>query len=142
MRILKFMSLIMRMSFKMLTLSLISASSFLMTQTFAAPNKAASEENIDVTQEQISIGEIATVYHLSLICPSLIDDKDSKKFKHNYDIELKKVLPNEANPQEAIKQLSKQKEFKTSLKQIQADSKRFGDKENKEMCQEVVDYNY
>ena len=142
MPILKFMSLIMRMSFKMLTLSLITASSFLMTQTFAAPNKAANEENIDVTQEQISMGEIATVYNLSLMCPSLIDDKDNNKFKHNYDIELKKVLPNEANPQEAIKKLSKQKDFKTSLKQIQADSKRFGDKENKEMCQEVIDCNY
>lgn len=142
MPILKLMSLIMRMTLKMLSISLISASSFLMTQSFAAPNKAASEENIDVTQEQISLDEIATVYNLSLICPSLIDNKDSKKFNHNYDIELKKVLPNETNPQEAIKQLSKQKDFKNSLKQIQAESKRFGDKENKEMCQEVVDYNY
>jgi len=88
---------------KILTLSLITASSFLMSQTFAAPSKSAqvtNEENIDVTQEKISLNEIATVYNLSLLCPSLIDSKDNNKFKHNYNIELKKVLPNESNPLE------------------------------------------
>lgn len=134
----------MRSTLKMLTLGLVTASSLLMTQTFAAPSKAskATDENIDVSQETISLDEIATVYNLSLVCPSLIHSRDSSKFQHNYNIELKKVLPNEANPKEAVKQLSKRQDFKVALKQIQADSKRFGDKENKEMCQEVVDYKY
>lgn len=133
----------MRMTLKMLTLSLISASSLFMAHAYAAPSKVtSSNDNIDVTQEEIYTDEIATVYNLSLICPALLQEKDSEKFNKNYAIELKKVLPNEKNPQEAIKRISKQKDFKVSLKQIQADAKQFGDKENTKMCQEVADYNY
>lgn len=133
----------MRMTLKKLTLSLISASCLLASPAFAASDKKAKavhEENIDVSQDQISLEEIATVYNLSKLCPSLVDDKT--KFEKAYEIELKKVLPNEANPKTAVQSLVKQSDFKQKLKEVQNASAKFSKKENTEMCQEVADYRY
>lgn len=49
----------MRMTLKMLTLSLVSASGLFMTHAFAASDK------IEVTQQQVSKEELAAIYVLS-----------------------------------------------------------------------------
>lgn len=131
----------MHMSLKMLSISLISASTFLITPAFAASKKVpAQEQNIDVSQDQASLEEIATVYNLSKLCPSLVKDKAT--FEKAYDVELKKVLPNEANPKTFVQTLAKQKDFQLKLKDVQKASAKFSKKENAEMCQEVADYRY
>lgn len=131
----------MHMSLKMLSIGLISVSSFLITPAFAASKKnQTQEQNIDVSQSQASLEEIATVYNLSKLCPSLV--KDKLTFEKAYDVELKKVLPNEADPKTYVQTLAKQKNFQAKLKEVQKASAKFSKKENTEMCQEVADYRY
>lgn len=120
---------------------MISATGTLMTTAFAAPNKTTSqEENIDVSQERVSLEEIATVYNLSKLCPSLV--KDKAQFEKAYQVELKKVLPNEAQPKNYVQNLAKQADFQQKLKDVQASTAKFSNKENTEMCQEIADFRY
>ena len=131
----------MRLTLKILTLSLISASTLLITPAFAASNKTQShEQNIDISQEKASLEEIATVYNLSKLCPSLVKDKAT--FEKAYNVELKKVLPDQSNPKTYMQSLVKQKDFQQKLKDVQKASSKFSKKENTEMCQEVADYRY
>lgn len=131
----------MHKTFKMFAIAMISATGTLMTTAFAAPNKTTSqEENIDVSQERVSLEEIATVYNLSKLCPSLV--KDKAQFEKAYQVELKKVLPNETKPKNYVQNLAKQADFQQKLKDVQASTAKFSDKENTEMCQEIADYRY
>ncbi len=131
----------MHMTLKMLSISLISVSFLAISPAFAASKKTQTEDqNIDVSQDQASLEEIATVYNLSKLCPSLVKDKAT--FEKAYDVELKKVLPNESNPKTFVQTLAKQKDFQLKLKDVQKASSKFSKKENAEMCQEVADYRY
>lgn len=131
----------MHKTFKMFAVAIITASGALMTTAFAASNKTTDqEENIDVSQERASLEEIATVYNLSKLCPSLV--KDKAQFEKAYAIELKKVLPNEAQPKSYVQNLAKQADFQKKLKEVKASTAQFSTKENTEMCQELADYRY
>ncbi|MBJ8450970.1 MCR_0457 family protein [Acinetobacter bereziniae] len=129
----------MRMTLKMLTLSLVSASGLFMTHAFAAPKDAAShEQNIEVTQQQVSKEELAAIYVLSDICPSLI--KTDAAFDKGFNLLLKDYMPNDKNPKEALKTLAKQKDFQRALKEAKADAKKAGDTENTAICNDISRY--
>jgi len=122
----------MRMTLKMLTLSLVSASGLFMTHAFAASDK------IEVTQQQVSKEELAAIYVLSDICPSLI--KTDAAFNKGFDHLLKDYMPNDKDPKATLKSLTKQKDFQRALKEAKSDAKKAGDAENTAICNDISHY--
>ncbi|SPL69908.1 MCR_0457 family protein [Acinetobacter stercoris] len=122
---------------KIATLGILSCSFFL-PQTFAATKKSAEEENIDVTQQQVTKEELAAIFVLSEVCPK-IQGKNTK-FTDGYKRLAKDYLPNEKNPVAALQSLSKQASFQEALKQARQDAKNAGEENNKQVCQDVINY--
>lgn len=124
---------------RLFSIALISTSGALSTQSFANDtNNKDVKENIEVTQQAVTKEEIAAIYVLSEICPSLIE-KDAQ-FEQGYEKLLKEYLPKESNPSATIKSLVKQNSFKDVLKQAQQDAKNAGDQENKQVCDDIKNY--
>lgn len=124
----------------LLTFGLLSLSVAFSATTFAAKNKEAkpADENIDVTQQNVTKDELAAIYVLSEVCPALV--KQDKAFNAGYDRLLKEYLPNEKKPETALKSMVKQSSFKQALNQAREDAQKAGDAGNEAVCQDVKDY--
>lgn len=117
----------------------IFTTSFTLTSTaFAEQNKTDIKENIEVTQQTVTKDELAAIYVLSEVCPSLVPQDD--KFNTGYKALLKDYLPNEKNPDSALKNLLKQSSFKPALEQARLDAKTAGDQGNQKVCNDIKDY--
>lgn len=122
-----------------LSAGLISASLAFAPTAFAEKtNSTDIKENIEVTQQSVTKDELAAIYVLSEVCPSLVKQDD--QFKTGYNKLLKDYLPQEKTPDTALKSLVKQSSFKDALKQARADAKTAGDKGNLKVCEDVKDY--
>lgn len=118
----------------------VAGASLTTSNAFAADEKTAdsSHENIEVTQLNVTPEELAAIYVLSEICPTLL--KKQTGFEAGYANLLKDYLPQEKKPADYLSNLSHQPQFKAVLKQARDDAKRAGDQENLEICQDVVNY--
>lgn len=122
-----------------LGLALLCGSSLMLSTAQAANDKNKSnDENIEVTQQQVTQEELAAIYVLSEICPKLIDK--NQDFSQGYANLLKDYMPGVHNPIDALKRLSKEKAFQPILKEARSDAKKAGDKANLGVCQDVVNY--
>ena len=100
---------------------------------------ANKDENIEVTPlQQVTQQELAAIYVLSEVCPSLVSDQS--QFENGYNTLAKEYLPQQKNPTEYIKSLSKEKKFKPILAEAQADAKKAGKAKNQEICKELSTY--
>lgn len=99
-------------------------------------------ENVDVTPKdtQVTQQELAAMYVLSDICPSLIEAKAQGKFEQGYAKLLKENMPQVKNPVQSLKALSQEPKFAPILQEAQADAKKAGDAKNLEICQELTTY--
>ena len=112
---------------------------FLSSTLFTVQSTFAANENIEVTPIQNVTGhELAAIYVLSEICPSMVSDQ--AKFNAGYQKLVKEYLPREKNPTATLELLSKQANFKNILAEAQSDAKAAGDDKNKEICQELTTY--
>jgi hypothetical protein len=69
---------------------------------------ANKDENIEVTPlQQVTQQELAAIYVLSEVCPSLVSDQS--QFENGYNALAKEYLPQQKNPTEYLKSLSKEK---------------------------------
>lgn len=93
---------------------------------------ANKDENIEVTPlQQVTQQELAAIYVLSEVCPSLVSDQS--QFENGYNTLAKEYLPQQKNPTEYLKNLSKEKKFKPILaklkpmrkKQVKRKTKKF-----------------
>ena len=124
--------------FKTLGLSFLITSSLFTTTVFAAEKKSEPEK-IEVTPTpQVTQQELAAIYVLSDICPSLVSDQ--AKFAQGYAKLTKEYLPNEKNPVTALEKLGQQKSFRPILNEAQSDAQKAGNEKNKEICQELSTY--
>lgn len=122
--------------FKSLSLGLLTTALMTFSVTHAATQQ---DENIEVTPNQkITQQELAAIYVLSEVCPSLVKEND--QFKKGYAKLAQEYLPQEQDPVSALQKLSKQKSFKSILAEAQSDAKKAGDVKNKEICQELTTY--
>ena len=122
--------------FKSLSLGLLTTALMTLSVTHAATQQ---DENIEVTPTQkITQQELAAIYVLSEVCPSLIKEND--QFKKGYAKLAQEYLPQEQDPVNALQKLSKQKNFKSILAEAKSDAKKAGDVKNKEICQELTTY--
>ena len=122
--------------FKSLSLGLLTTALMTLSVTHAATQQ---DENIEVTPNQkITQQELAAIYVLSEVCPSLVKEND--QFKKGYAKLAQEYLPQEQDPVNTLQKLSKQKSFKSILAEAQSDAKKAGDVKNKEICQELTTY--
>ena len=122
--------------FKSLSLGLLTTALMTRSVTHAATQQ---DENIEVTPTQkITQQELAAIYVLSEVCPSLVKEND--QFKKGYAKLAQEYLPQEQDPVNALQKLSKQKNFKSILAEAKSDAKKAGDVKNKEICQELTTY--
>ncbi len=99
----------------------------------------AANENIEVTPSQeITKQELAAIYVLSEICPSMV--KDKAKFNQGYNQLFTEYLPGQKNPVERLNQMVKQSDFRNILAEAQSDAKKAGKKKNQAICNELVSY--
>ena len=123
-------------TFKSLSLGLLTTALMTLSVTHAATQQ---DENIEVTPTQkITQQELAAIYVLSEVCPSLVKEND--QFKKGYAKLAQEYLPQEQDPVNALQKLSKQKNFKSILAEAKSDAKKAGDVKNKEICQELTTY--
>ena len=100
---------------------------------------ANKDENIEVTPlQQVTQQELAAIYVLSEVCPSLVSDQS--QFENGYNTLAKEYLQQQKNPTEYLKSLSKEKKFKPILAEAQADAKKAGKAKNQEICKELSTY--
>ena len=99
-------------------------------------------ENVDVTpsDNQVTQQELAAIYVLSDICPSVIDANAQDKFEQGYAKLLKENMPQVKNPVQSLKALAQDPKFAPILQEAQADAKKAGDAKNSEICQELTTY--
>ena len=97
------------------------------------------EENIEVTpMHNVTNHELAAIYVLSEICPSMVSDQ--AKFNAGYQKLAKEYLPTENNPVARLELLSQQANFKSILAEAQNDAKAAGDDKNQQICEELTSY--
>lgn len=114
----------------------VCGSSLIAIGSAHATNK---DENIEVTPlQQVTQQELAAIYVLSEVCPSLVSDQS--QFENGYNTLAKEYLPQQKNPTEYLKSLSKEKKFKPILAEAQADAKKAGKAKNQEICKELSTY--
>ncbi len=122
--------------FKSFSLGLFTTALMTFSVTHAATQQ---DENIEVTPiQKITQQELAAIYVLSEVCPSLV--KESDQFKKGYTKLAQEYLPQEQDPVNTLKKLSTQKNFKSILAEAKSDAKKAGDVKNKEICQELTTY--
>ncbi|NNG83207.1 hypothetical protein [Acinetobacter sp. ANC 5378] len=123
--------------FKSLSLGLLTTAVMSLSVTHAATQQ---DENIEVTPiQKVTQQELAAIYVLSEVCPSLV--KDDAQFSRGYSKLAQEYLPQEKDAVSALSKLSKEKKFKSILAEARTDAKKAGDSKNKEICQELTTYN-
>ncbi|WP_425915108.1 MCR_0457 family protein [Acinetobacter sp. TSRC1-2] len=122
--------------FKSLSLGLLTTAAMSFSVTHAAKQQ---DENIEVTPiQKVTQQELAAIYVLSEVCPSLV--KDDAQFSKGYSKLAHEYLPQEKDAVSALNKLSKEKKFKSILAEARSDAKNAGDAKNKEICQELTAY--
>ncbi|MFH7765788.1 MCR_0457 family protein [Acinetobacter sp. BSP-28] len=122
--------------FKSVSLGLFTTALMTLSVTHAATQK---DENIEVTPlQKVTQQELAAIYVLSEVCPSLV--KDHAKFEQGYAKLAQEYLPAEKNAVSSLANLSKEKKFKPILVEARNDAKKAGDAKNQEICQELTTY--
>ena len=122
---------------KSLSLGLLTTAVMSLSVTHAAKQQ---DENIEVTPiQKVTQQELAAIYVLSEVCPSLV--KDDAQFSRGYSKLAQEYLPQEKDAVSALSKLSKEKKFKSILAEARTDAKKAGDSKNKEICQELTTYN-
>ena len=123
--------------FKSFSLGLLTTAVMSLSVTHAAKQQ---DENIEVTPiQKVTQQELAAIYVLSEVCPSLV--KDDAQFSRGYSKLAQEYLPQEKDAVSALSKLSKEKKFKSILAEARTDAKKAGDSKNKEICQELTTYN-
>ena len=125
--------------FASLGLSLLITATVIMPATYAAEKKSNTEK-IEVTPmaDNVSDQELAAIYVLSEICPSLIG-KDLK-FNKAYEQLVKAYLSNEDDAVDVLKKRANSKDFKAALKEARSDAKAASDDDNRQICDDVRNY--
>ena len=125
--------------FAQLSLSLLIMSSLATSPVFAADKKTVADK-IEVTpiSEDVTKEELAAIYVLSEICPSLIG-KDLK-FNKAYEKLVKAYLSNEDDAVDVLKKRVKSKDFKAALEEARNDAKAASDNDNLQICDDVRNY--
>lgn len=82
--------------------------------------------------------QIATAQVLSEICPALLTVKQKAQFQEAYQNQLKIFMPSSNDPNEALKQLASQKDYRATLQSVRAWTATFSASDNLVVCQQFA----
>ena len=125
--------------FASLGLSLLITATVVTPATYAAEKKSSTEK-IEVTPmaDNVSDQELAAIYVLSEICPSLIG-KDLK-FNTAYENLAQAFLANEKDAVKMLNKRAKAKDFQVALTEARNDANAASEDDNRQICDEVRNY--
>ncbi|MBP6191553.1 MAG: hypothetical protein KA406_07050 [Acinetobacter sp.] len=125
--------------FASLGLSLLITATVIMPATYAAEKKSNTEK-IEVTPmaDNVSDQELAAIYVLSEICPSLIG-KDLK-FNTAYENLAQAFLANEKDAVKMLNKRAKAKDFQVALTEARNDANAASEDDNRQICDGVRNY--
>ena len=125
--------------FASLGLSLLITATVVTPATYAAEKKSSTEK-IEVTPmaDNVSDQELAAIYVLSEICPSLIG-KDLK-FNTAYENLAQAFLANEKDAVKMLNQRAKAKDFQVALTEARNDANAASEDDNRQICDDVRNY--
>ncbi len=125
--------------FASLGLSLLITATFVTPATHAAEKKSSTEK-IEVTPmaDNVSDQELAAIYVLSEICPSLIG-KDLK-FNTAYENLAQAFLANEKDAVKMLNKRAKAKDFQVALTEARNDANAASEDDNRQICDDVRNY--
>ncbi|MBP6352547.1 MAG: hypothetical protein KA331_01865 [Acinetobacter sp.] len=125
--------------FASLGLSLLITATVIMPATYAAEKKSSTEK-IEVTPmaDNVSDQELAAIYVLSEICPSLIG-KDLK-FNTAYENLAQAFLANEKDAVKMLNKRAKAKDFQVALTEARNDANAASEDDNRQICDDVRNY--
>ena len=125
--------------FASLGLSLLITATVIMPATYAAEKKSNTEK-IEVTPmaDNVSDQELAAIYVLSEICPSLIG-KDLK-FNTAYENLAQAFLANEKDAVKMLNIRAKAKDFQVALTEARNDANAASEDDNRQICDDVRNY--
>lgn len=86
----------------------------------------------------VSQYELALIQVLSEICPSMLTQTQRVRFSKAYNEQLRSFMPNSANPQQTLKYLSGQREYRLVLHNVRSWTSSYPAAENRALCQEFA----
>lgn len=86
----------------------------------------------------VSQYELALIQVLSEICPSMLTQTQRVRFSKAYNEQLRSFMPTSANPQQTLKQLSAQREYRLVLHNVRSWTSSYPAAENRALCQEFA----
>ena len=100
---------------------------------------ATAQDEVEVTPiANVTPQELAAIYVLSEVCPSLTSDQTA--FNTGYNKLVHDYMSQEKNPIDALNALVKQKTFQPILDEAKTDADRAGTAQNRIICEDVITY--
>ena len=126
---------------KIVKTALCLSSAMLITATWANSNtQTETKANIEVNLAQnVTDQELAAIYVLSEICPTLLQTEETEKFQSGYQRFSQEYLENQ-DAVAYLKHISQQSNFQPALTEAKADAQTAGQGKNSEICRELVSY--
>lgn len=114
-----------------------------LTQTAYADNRQHRSLQIRQTSNTdiyltVSQYELALIQVLSEICPPMLNSTQRVNFSKAYNNQLRIFMPTSTNPQQSLKQLSGQKEYRLILQNVRSWTTSYPAAENRALCQEFA----
>lgn len=117
--------------------------SMLVTQYgMAKPRQVRHTQVRTITAQEVYLTvsqyELALIQVLSEICPSMLTQTQRVRFSKAYNEQLRSFMPTSANPQQTLKQLSAQREYRLVLHNVRSWTSSYSAAENRALCQEFA----
>lgn len=98
-----------------------------------------TNQDIYITVSQY---ELALVQVLSEICPPVLNEKQRVRFEKSYNRQLRQFLPRSSNPQQSLRQLSTQRDYRAVLHNVRAWTASYPTAENRALCREFAEMSF
>lgn len=112
----------------------------------AANNRYQRVSSVQPTSQDIYITvsqyELALVQVLSEICPPMLNERQRVRFDTAYNRQLRQFMPRSSNPQQSLRQLSTQRDYRAVLHNVRAWTASYPTAENRALCREFSEMSF
>ncbi len=93
---------------------------------------------VAMPQISVSLHELALLQVLSEMCPQMLNRQQLSSFNRAYNQQLRSFLPNTNNPQQTLRQLTAQRNYRAVLHNVRTWTVNYPMSENRALCQEFA----
>lgn len=90
----------------------------------------------------VSQYELALVQVLSEICPPVLNERQRVRFDKAYNRQLRQFMPRSSNPQQSLRQLSMQRDYRAVLHNVRAWTASYPAAENRALCRGFAEMSF